>query len=198
MRKILAILFVGLTVPAICLAAGAGGSANPYHLEVAPIVWRTSGTTNYDSTTITLVGTSGGFSDLGACDTSLVMDASTIVCPMGASAFMGFMASFAAGTAALDTVGLFMQWSPDGSTWFGVNTKANVPIAIPTACLSPTTFNANATTPTAYVGVVEAATLATMPMWKQVRFLIQHFDAASIATTVGSVKVWWARYVKDE
>ena len=197
MRKILMMLLVGLTVPVICLAAGAGGSANRYHLEIDPIGWRTGGTTNYDSVTTTLQGGAAGFGEIGGnIDTSIAIDVTNLVCPMGASAFLGFSATFATGTAAGDSAGIQIQWSPDGSTWFGVNTIGEIVGQTPSVGLAPTA-NTVATTPSAYNIVVEAATVQTTPMWKKVRFLVQHWDGSANATTIGSFKCWFHRFVKD-
>lgn len=192
MKKILVLaLMLSLLVPVTVMAAGAGGSANNYELRVDKLVFRQNATT---SDTITLSTGTTGFGIVGAApDTSIAYTAENIVCPMGASAWMGFLATCATNTANGDSIGIQIQYSQDGSTWFGSNTALAIQGQVPSVGLTPVGTKA----PGIAEGVVvEAATMPTSPLWKHVRFLVQHWDGNSVGTGIPSVAIWWSRYVK--
>jgi len=189
------LIAVCLLAPAMALAAGAGGNANKSELKCQQIMWHKDRTTAVaDSEVVSLLVGSTGFGMVGLPETSQVYDASNWITPMGASAFLGFMATFAAATAVNDSIGVLVQWSPDNTNWFSVNTTKGVIAQLPTVGLTATTF----TTGTAHNILVEAATMPTSAMWRWVRFIAQHWDGVSVATTIASFRLWVCHYEKVE
>lgn len=195
MKKIL-ILCLAISVLFVPLAALAttygGAGANRYEFQSSLLKFKQGATT---SDTITLSTGSTGFGIVGATpDTSLAYTAENLICPMAGGAWMFFDATCATNTAAGDSIGIQIQWSHDGSTWFGTNTALAIAGQVPSVGLTPA---ASAVAPGIASNVlVEASTRPTSPGAKHVRFLVQHWDGFSVGTGIPSVKIWWGRYVK--
>jgi hypothetical protein len=196
MKRILILLCVaGLLIPTLVVAAGSGVNTK-CKPQTFLVSWHYARTTAIaDSATICLETGTAGFGMVGSTtpDTSKVYDARDWVVPMGGSVFMGFCANMATATAVGDSAGVIVQWSYDGTSWFGLDVTLNTLGALPTVGLSPT-LSARGI---AYNGLVEAATMVTIPPNAQYcRFIAAHWDGNSVATAITSFKLWVTVWVR--
>jgi len=180
LKKIFLILGLALLLPVVSFAAGAGGSANKYHLKYTKIghdgvgteAWSaTADADSLDNWTLAIAAAT----DFGVNETTTVVETGNMVCPFGAGAFAGIFGEW----ATSDSIRIVPQVSMDKASWMNLGTITMVGTVD-------------------YDPIVEAATMVTTPSWPYMRFIIDHYDGSAKATYISSVTLWFVRYEKDE